>query len=243
MQRTVLLLGPLPHTSDSDGGISNRNRVALLSSYESFFAGLVFVFIPAQPRGESAVDFCDTDYLTCKHWPNRELCWVDTIRQIQSLAPSTTAPKLRLRLMQSRRAGAGAGIAGILYAHADLWINPFTIVDGLWPPHSENAFWFPRHRCWGAFAESTLSSRSKVAVSAGLSSAKAWFAKKQPSNRLNIPRGTGCRGWADVAYLPLVGLADFQRLLGFLVSAGSFHEVAVPTAQSVLNSYRRYGVS
>ena len=57
MQRTVLLLGPLPHTSDSDGGISNRNRAALLSSYESFFAGLVFVFMPAQPRGKSALDF------------------------------------------------------------------------------------------------------------------------------------------------------------------------------------------
>ena len=70
MQRTVLLLGPLPHTSDSDGGISNRNRAALLK-LTRVFSLVWFVFIPAQPRGESAVGFCDTDYLTCKHWPNR----------------------------------------------------------------------------------------------------------------------------------------------------------------------------
>ena len=151
--RTVLLLGPLPHPE-------REARALLVRHYSRYFARMVFVFIENEPITKAST--CNTDFMACPQWPSREACWLSMIRMMHTAAHEprklesdasllSTAPRLRHLVLSSLKEQSKP-FDGFFYAHADLWINPFSMIAHFALSSPQHKFWFPRHRCQGLFA-------------------------------------------------------------------------------------------
>ena len=245
-RRTVLLLGPLPH-------VERQARALLCRHYSRYFAHLIYVFVEDNSNASKAT--CNTDYIPCSDWPNREVCWLRMIQLLHTAAHEphkleqdksllSTAPRLR-RLALSHVGSNESHFRhnlpfdGFFYAHADLWINPLTTIAHFsLGANVQHKFWFPRHRCFGEFAKSTMTGSKQGDLNKGVEKIKE-RRRKRPANGTKYPWGNmenlgqfGCRGWADLLYFPVSGTFDFVEIMSSF--AGVFHEVSIPSAETLL---------
>ena len=124
-------------------------------------------------------------------------------------------------------------VDGFMYSHADPWLNPYTFVNLSQGGTIANSLWFPRHRCTELFARSTITQKAVASLAKGL----IFFRKSNesyPGLSTDELEAFGCRGWDDYLYWPKRAVSDFLGLLRAVGASSTFHEVAIPSAETLL---------
>jgi hypothetical protein len=223
------------------GGHVRTDRLPLMGLYRPFFAGQAIFLTGADPvmpnsfRNLSKLanhgfsDFVDCTsanpqvYLPCFSQFLRNMTLGDGLNRVEeSGAPCT----------------ASVPVAGVLYQHFDMWVNPHVRggVGGL----STNNVWFHGHGLSGQPLE--------CLSGAALASDTRWFWWYEPAGLRALarvaeagkagsalaqrvlaswPEGQLCRGHADVYYIPARYIADVAQLADWFNDV--HHEVAWAT--------------
>ncbi|CAF1043753.1 unnamed protein product [Adineta ricciae] len=134
--------------------------------------------------------------------------------------------------------GTYSSIQGILFFHFDAWINPFKFVgmnfENIWfldstvPPFicmksEKEIFWW-----------SDINGLQRISQKA-----RKLLEEKHPKKYFIKDENEFCVGWSDIYYIPRRFFRDFILLSNIYHSAGTFHEIAIPTIVKIIDfTYR-----
>ena len=133
------------------------------------------------PLDSGAHKTCGVDYLECSGWPtSREVCWHEMLEEIHGAMAHVgngsflrTAPELKQLFFASEPLEEEGGgrqqqqrFTAFLYAQTDMRLNSCTLAAGILSQDAANAdsLWFPRHRCPGPFARSTMTHAAALSL-------------------------------------------------------------------------------
>ena len=217
------------------GGHVRTDRIPLMSLYRPFFAGQAIYLTGADPvmpnsfRNLSKLaNHGVSDYVDCTR-ANPQVylpCFRDFLRNL------TTGEGLNRPVETGVPCTASVAVAGVLYQHFDMWVNPM-VRDGVGGLNVSNV-WFHGHGLSGQPLE-CLSGEALASDTRwfwwydskpnGLRALERVEQAKNGGNELaqrvlsTWPKGQLCRGHADIYYIPARYLADVAQL------ADWFHDV------------------